>query len=278
MGEMAFDNKRSLITGGLTAVVCSSILIGVYNGLKPEHELTSATPSVANVRQTKVADVPSVKSGLDSPYRYNCDEVDCTPLDDYVWRDNKDFRYEQIAEYGNLIGLRPVKSFVFNMTSQNWLTERDVSRTEWYHELVVTLPKDIDPELNKSCIMLIDGGSNRPDYVIPEDNVAITASQAVAYATKSCVAILRQVPNQALYFKNDARKGESGRKEDEIIAWTWKHFIVYPNQPDWLLRMPMTKAARLALDLINIKIQEEKSKLGSVWKDQFADVVDEFTI
>ena len=171
--------------------------------------------------------------------------------------------------------------------------ERDVSRTEWYHELVVTLPKDIDPELNKSCIMLIDGGSNRPDYVIAEDNVAITASQAVAYATKSCVAILRQVPNQALYFKvscfccfyftsiffqNDARKGESGRKEDDIIAWTWKHFMLYPNQPDWLLRMPMTKAARLALDLINIKIQEEKSKLGSVWKDQFADVVDEFTI
>ena len=81
-----------------------------------------------------------------------------------------------------------------------------------------------------------------------------------------------------VFFQNDARKGESGRKEDDIIAWTWKHFMLYPNQPDWLLRMPMTKAARLALDLINIKIQEEKSKLGSVWKDQFADVVDEFTI
>ena len=54
--------------------------------------------------------------------------------------------------------------------------------------------------------------------------------------------------------------------------------MLYPNQPDWLLRMPMTKAARLALDLIDLKIQEEKSKLGSVWKDQFADVVDEFTV
>ena len=63
-----------------------------------------------------------MKTGLESPYRYDCNEVDCTPLDDYVWRDNKDFSYEQVAEYGNLVGLRPVKSFVLNMTSQNWLT------------------------------------------------------------------------------------------------------------------------------------------------------------
>ena len=139
--------------------------------------------------------------------------------------------------------------------------------------------------------MLIDGGSNKGDQVISEDNIAVTASQAVAYASKSCVAVLRQVPNQRLYFyvrlvgihdfytvQNDERLGEKGRSEDNIIAWTWKHFMLYPNQPDWLLRMPMTKAARLALDLIDIKIQEEKSKLGSVWKDQFEDVVDEFTV
>ena len=31
--------------------------------------------------------------------------------------------------------------------------------------------------------------------------------------------------------------GKSGRDEDELIAWTWKHFMLYPNQPDWLLRM-----------------------------------------
>ena len=30
-----------------------------------------------------------VKTGIDSPYRYDCNEWKCTPLDDYVWRDNK---------------------------------------------------------------------------------------------------------------------------------------------------------------------------------------------
>ena len=29
------------------------------------------------------------RKGIDSPYRYDCDEWNCTPLDDYVWRDNK---------------------------------------------------------------------------------------------------------------------------------------------------------------------------------------------
>ena len=78
-------------------------------------------------------------------------------------------------------------------------------------------------------------------------------------------------------FQNDPRKGESGRSEDDIIAWTWKHFLLYPNQPDWLLRLPMTKAARLAMDTINSKIQEERNK-NRQWEEQFASVIDEFTI
>ena len=78
-------------------------------------------------------------------------------------------------------------------------------------------------------------------------------------------------------FQNDPRKGESGRSEDDIIAWTWKHFLLYPNQPDWLLRLPMTKAARLAMDTINSKIQEER-KRNRQWEEQFASVIDEFTI
>lgn len=99
----------------------------------------------------------------------------------------------------------------------------------------------------------------------------------MALASGSCVAVLRQVPNQRLYMKNDARLGEKGRSEDDLIAWTWRHFVLFPNQPDWLLRMPMTKAVRLAFGLVDIKIQEEKSKIGSVWKDQF-ETVDEFTV
>ena len=66
---------------------------------------------------------PESIGGLNSPYRYDCvSEVECTPLDEYVWRDDKDYKFSETVAYGSLIGPRPVKTFVMNMTSQNWLT------------------------------------------------------------------------------------------------------------------------------------------------------------
>ena len=66
---------------------------------------------------------PETIGGLNSPYRYDCvSEVECTPLDQYVWRDDKDYRFTELIAYGSLVGPRPVKTFVMNMTSQNWLT------------------------------------------------------------------------------------------------------------------------------------------------------------
>ena len=73
---------------------------------------------------------PESIGGLNSPYRYDCvSEVECTPLDEYVWRDDKDYKFSETVAYGSLIGPRPVKTFVMNMTSQNWLTGNAFIRT-----------------------------------------------------------------------------------------------------------------------------------------------------
>ena len=147
--------------------------------------------------------------------------------------------------------------------------------------MIISLPKDINPAFSRSCILKIDGSSNKPDRVIKETHEAVKQAKFLATSTNSCAVIIRQVPNQALYFKNDPRKGQSGRKEDHLIAWTWKHFVNYPNQPDWLVRLPMTKSVRLAMDLVNEKIQFEKNRptsSGRKWKNQFDDVIDEFTV
>ena len=56
-----------------------------------------------------------------------------------------DWSYEEVASYGSLVGPRPVKTFVMNMTSQNWLTTEEVTRTEWYHDIIISIPKNIDP-------------------------------------------------------------------------------------------------------------------------------------
>ncbi len=48
-----------------------------------------------------------------------------------------------------------------------------------------------------------------------------------------------QVPNQPIHFL--AEQPPRGRSEDAIIAYTWNHFLDHIDDPEWLLRLPMTK-------------------------------------
>jgi PhoPQ-activated pathogenicity-related protein len=148
------------------------------------------------------------------------------------------------------------------MTSQHWLTTEHVTRTEWYHELVISVPYNMDRRVSEWGVMLIDGGSNRIDNILKNDSSPVVGTRVMAMETGTITACLRQVPNQPLYFENDPRMGESGRKEDDIIAWTWKHFLENPDESDWVLRLPMTKAARLALDTIDDVFQKNKESMN----------------
>ena len=75
-----------------------------------------------------------------------------------------------------------------------------------------------------SCLFKISNGSNKKK-IIPEDDADIKKAKYFANSLNSCVAVLRQVPNQRLYFKNDPRLGQKGRTGDYLIAWTWHHFV-----------------------------------------------------
>ena len=61
-------------------------------------------------------------------------------------------------------------------------------------------------------------------------------------------ADLKQIPNEHLKFHADPKN--KTRTEDAIIAYTWRHFLEDPSKPEWLLRMPMTKAAVKAMDTV----------------------------
>ena len=65
---------------------------------------------------------------------------------------------------------------------------------------MIALPKNIHPSFARSCIMLIDGGSNKYG-ILGEDSAAVKGATIFAHSMGSCVAVLRQVPNQRLYFK-----------------------------------------------------------------------------
>eukprot|EP00058_Branchiostoma_floridae_P004654 XP_002590142.1 hypothetical protein BRAFLDRAFT_126052 [Branchiostoma floridae] len=69
-----------------------------------------------------------------------------------------------------------------------------------------------------------------------------------AAVDKRVFAIAPMVMDLLNLQKNDSL--QKSRSEDAIIAYTWKHFLDNPDQPDWLLRNPMTKAAVRAMDTV----------------------------
>ncbi|XP_062522445.1 autocrine proliferation repressor protein A-like [Corticium candelabrum] len=164
-----------------------------------------------------------------------------TPLDDYVQRDDGVFSYSEVREpfWGDTSTL-----YFVNMTSQRWLTDKDCSRSVWWHYVVVTVPHEISyPE---HAYVYVTGGSNHDGIPTLKDSELLEIS-ALADDLKLVTAILYQIPNAPIIFWSDPEKRE--RTEDAIIAYTWAHFSDYPSQPDWLARMPMTKAVVAAMNM-----------------------------
>lgn len=60
---------------------------------------------------------------------------------------------------------------------------------------------------------------------------------------------LFQVPNEKMVFSGDPT--QKNRGEDAIIAYTWDHFLKNPDEPEWLVRLPMVKASVRAMDAIS---------------------------
>jgi hypothetical protein len=91
-------------------------------------------------------------TGLDSPYRYDCDSHDCSELDKYVWADNEGYSWEILETNSSALG---GTTYIVNMTSQYWLTENEVNRNLWWHELVVAIPDEYDPDLHGSGFLYV---------------------------------------------------------------------------------------------------------------------------
>lgn len=122
------------------------------------------------------------------------------------------------------------------MTSQQWLTPQDVSRSIWWHTVAIVIP---DVILRKTkAFMYITGGSNN-DGPPTADSEDVKLCGSIAVTTGAVCTVLFQVPNEPFVFAEDPERRE--RSEDAIIAWTWSHFGKRPQDSEWLLRLPMTK-------------------------------------
>ena len=157
-----------------------------------------------------------------------------TALDRYVAQPDASFAWKKAAELSDPSGT----AYVLDLVSQNWLTPAEVDRTEWRHWLTIIKPANL---VHSTALLFISGGANRPGNPPRPSRELIE----VAKATRSVVAELRMVPNQPLTFHGDGKP----RTEDDLIAYTWDHFLRTGDER-WPARLPMTKSAVRAMDAI----------------------------
>lgn len=176
-------------------------------------------------------------------------EASTHPLWEYVLADDPDFSYELVhtsdeGEYDFA---------VMKMVSQNWLSSDIVDKTEWWHWVSMVIPKDTP---HTTGMMWIGGGSQNTKMPEKPDQLILEA----AMKTNSVVATVHNIPFQPLVFANDTF-GE--RYEDAIIAYGWRKFLEGGAKDEdaiWLARLPMTRAVKLAMDVVTDVASSEFDK------------------
>ena len=157
-----------------------------------------------------------------------------TALDRYVAAPDSNYNFKLVSSAQTPVG----KVYVLEMTSQAWLTTKEVDHPIWKHWVTLSCPNEV---VGNTALLFITGGSN--DKGPPKGPDGTFAR--IAVETKSIVAELRNVPNQPLVFGNDGHP----RSEDDLIAYTWDKFLRTGDER-WPARLPMTKSAVRAMDTV----------------------------
>lgn len=168
------------------------------------------------------------------------EERSATILKDYVHAEDPTFRYEIIHSVEG----DGFDFYVAKMYSQHWLRNEIVNETEWWHYVSMVIPRETP---HKTGMLWIGGGSKNSKMPEKPDPLIYEAS----IRTNSIVAQIHNVPFQPLVFANDTF-GE--RYEDAIIAYGWRKFMEGGAKDEdaiWLARLPMTKAVKLAMDVVS---------------------------
>lgn len=186
-------------------------------------------------------------------------QVLSTPLDDYVWKEDPEYSWFDTGKriHGHNIGRsNSYVGHILNMTSQRWLTDADTSMSLWWHYLVVIVPSNYDPSTARNATLWItDGKNNNPDETPNRFNYNMIIASELAMGTGLITGCLFQIPNENMVFSSDPE--QKSRGEDAIIAFTWAHFLDNPEEPEWLVRLPMVKASVRAMDTITAYAAEK---------------------
>ncbi len=158
---------------------------------------------------------------------------DLTALDRYVAAPDPAYGYKLVNTFKG----PGQTTYILELTSQSWLTDKEVDRPVWKHWLTIVRP---DVLKSAKALMVISGGAN--DRPAPKRANGTLA--AAAALTGSIAAEVRMIPNQALTFT-----GDHPRTEDSLIAYTWDKFLRTGDER-WPARLPMTKSVVRAMDAV----------------------------
>lgn len=162
-------------------------------------------------------------------------EYDENPLLQYVESSDDHFSY-QVRRASRTAN---VSVYDVHMTSQKWLDASRVDRPVWTHWLKIILPQQVR---TSTSFIWVTGGSN--DQHTPQHDPDGSLVE-MAISSGAIVAELRQIPNQPLEFEDKS----GALKEDAMIAYAWNKYLETSN-PEWLPRLPMTKAVVRAMDTV----------------------------
>ena len=176
-------------------------------------------------------------------------KIKCTPLDEYVNKKDDSYKYEILKT----IKVDGFTQYFLNMTSQTWLNPKLVSQSIWFHDLVINIPDKVGTE---DFAALYIGSGHNGDSIPTEKDQEVEMTLMLALSTGLITAVLKQIPNQPITFSEDPIKKR--RTEDAMIAYTWKHFMTNTSEPEYLARLPMTKAVVRALDTITALAKKQK--------------------
>jgi PhoPQ-activated pathogenicity-related protein len=166
--------------------------------------------------------------------------VSATPLDDYVLKPDGNYAF-RVAK---TVPSKGYTTYVIDMKSQAWRSEKEVNRTVWQHWLTVVRPEKVASD---TAMLWITGGSNGRSAPKSADGMMVK----IALASQTVVAEIKTVPNQPLQFTDDKRD----RYEDEIIAYTFDKFV-RTRDATWPLLLPMVKSAVRAMDTVQAHMKE----------------------
>jgi PhoPQ-activated pathogenicity-related protein len=159
-----------------------------------------------------------------------------TALDRYVAAPDPSFSWKVVRD----LPAEGATVSLIQMTSQKWLTEKEVEQPLWTHWLTVVRPEKVTSDI---AFLFIGGSTNER----PAPTSAPAWMVDAARESGTVVVELRLVPNQPVVFQDDAAK--KPRTEDDFIAYTWDKYLRTGDEK-WPARLPMTKSAVRAMDAI----------------------------